>query len=654
MNGLGLGLLNIDFDSTAEQVDQQQQGQIEDYKRKSFEDSLGSLLYGRFTEWRDARREKEEEWLEDLRAYNGIYEQDIKAKIAEGRSDVYVHLTRTKVLSAYTRIVDLLFQSSDRHWSIDPTPVPEGDMFVDAWGRPLHREMVVEYAKKVADLMETEMADQLEEQGYEPAMKQAIAEACILGSGAVKGITVGVEHESNWQPLPNGWAVITSEKPVPGIGPVSIFDLYPEPYALELPDAEGVFQRHSLIRTQFRELATRFKFDPDAVDDVLRNNERGNYTQEHHEIERRRIAGFNTEIGSSKRLEVLEYWGYVSGRELQACGCDVEDEAMDYQANVWICGSRTLLARLNPSRPEKVPYQIFPYERVPHQFWGTGVPRQMMDSQETMNAAVRAMLDNLAISSGPMLEMNQDLLKPGEDPLDIHPWKVFLREGGDPSYPLIRYYQPTNVTQNLGQVVDMFRRFADEETSLPSYTHGAHMPGLNKTASGMSMLMGAANISIKGIIKNIDDYLVKPLIKALYDWNMKWNSREDIKGDMNIVARGSTTLVAKEVQSQRLIQFLQMTANPVDAQLVDRLALLREVAEALDIDARKVIRDEHTFSQPPQAIDGRGLPQQGPDAAGGPGGQQPLDDGGLGLPGAIPGQAAAAGAEGVGNYYAGP
>ncbi len=629
MNGLGLGLLHADFRSP-DQIDAQ--AQAEDLKRQAMQDALGSHLHGLYCEWRDARREKEEEWLEDLRAYSGIYEAREQMAIKEGRSDVYVHLTRTKVKAAYNRIVDLLFQSSDKHWSIDPTPIPEGEAFLDAWtNEPLPIELVREVAEMVAKAMNKQMEDHLAEAGYEKAVKQAAMEACVLGTGAVKGVTVGIEQDQRWGVNAAGrWGLQIEEKAVPMLDVVSIFDLFPDPYATEVDDANGIFQRHIWTRSVFTSMAGLLKFDEAAVQDVLLSHANGNHTEEHHEIERRKIAGYQTSTGNNGRFEVLEYWGWVPGEQLVACGCPVEDPTADYQANVWMCGTRTLLARLTPQRPERVPYQIFPYERVPHQFWGVGVPRQMKDSQATMNASVRALLDNLGISSGPMVEVNMDLLAAGENPRDLHPWRVFLREGGDPSNPLLRFYSPENVTANLGQVVDMFRRFADEETSLPSYTHGQQTPGLNKTASGMSMLMGAANIEIKGIIKNIDDYLIKPLIESLYHWNMRWNPRQDIKGDMEVVARGSTTLVAKEVQSQRLMQFAQMTANPVDAQLTDRLGLLRQVAESLDIDADKVIRNEQDF--PPTPF----------DAAGGPGGAGPGGAPGMGGVPGLPGPAAGA------------
>ena len=144
----------------------------------------------------------------------------------------------------------------------------------------------------------------------------------------------------------------------------------------------------------------------------------------------------------------------------------------------------------------------------------------------------------------------------------------------------------------MQSLIELFRRFADETTALPSYTHGQTQSSLNRTATGISILMSNANIVLKSVIKNIDDFLTKPLIRSIYDWNMTWNDDESIKSDMRIIARGATALIQKEVQSQRLLQFLSLINNPMDAQMVKRENLLVDIAKSLDIDPDEVIKSQ--------------------------------------------------------------
>jgi hypothetical protein len=224
-----------------------------------------------------------------------------------------------------------------------------------------------------------------------------------------------------------------------------------------------------------------------------------------------------------------------------------------------------------------------------------------------------------------MLEVNTDLLAAGEDPTDIHPWRVFLREGGDGSMPAVRFYQPIANANGLNQIVELFRRFADETTSLPSYTHGEQSRSLNTTATGMSMLMGAANVALKSTIKNIDDFLLEPMIKSIFHFNMEFSSNEKAKGDLKIVPRASTALVQKEVQSQRLLQFLSLVSNPMDLAIVDRPQLLRDIAKSMDIDPDEIIKSQERM-QAEQALQNQmlgGASEGGPGTEGEAGGMVP-------------------------------
>ena len=610
--------------------------------------SLGSRLSDVFTEYKDARKETENEWLKDLRQFQGMYEPEVLARLNESgaRSKVFVGLTRTKVMAAYSRIVDLLFQHGDSYFGIEPTPIPQLDPLKAMQMREqavmqitaasggmapelnedliaarmseleeefLEAEQII--AKEAAEKMAVEIHDQLIEANAEQKLKEAILESTIFGSGAIKAGTIRIDRVQSYSRIQDpttgqtGFALSQIEKAMPEVESVSIFDLYPDPYCTSLDDCEGLFRRHVLTRSQLRDLADRPGFDGEMIRYLIKHNRQGNHTEEDHEKTRRRIAGINEYSESSNRFEVIEYWGEIDGYELEEHGVDIPEgtDLSDYFSScVWFSGGKVIKVMLNPIQGYRVPYHIFPYERSPHQFWGTGVPRMMRDSQTTMNAATRIWIDNLALSSGPMMEVNTDLLAAGEDPTDIHPWRVFLREGGDGSMAAVRFYQPVANANGLNQIVELFRRFADETTSLPSYTHGEQTRSLNKTATGISMLMGAANVALKSTIKNIDDFLLEPMVSALFHFNMEFGTNEKAKGDLKVISRGSTALIQKEVQSQRLLQFLSLVSNPMDAALVDRNQLLRDIAQSLDIDPDEVIKSEERL-QAEQALQNQAL-----------------------------------------------
>ena len=614
-------------------------------------ESLGARLSAIFTEYKDARKETEDEWIKDLRQYQGQYEPDVLARLEESgaRSKVFVGITRTKVMAAYSRLIDLLFQTGDIFFSIHPTPIPQISPLLAMQMRQMAMEQVTaasgmdpalnedliaqrmqelegefveaekQIAERAAELMTVEIEDQLAESNAEMKLKESILEACIFGSGAIKAGTVRIDKTQSYSQVINpetgqqGYALAQIEKPMPEIESVSIFDLYPDPYCTTLEDCDGLFRRHVLTKKQFRDLADLPGFDGDAIRYLLKTSRKGNHTEEQHERTRRQIAGIN-DHGESNRYDVLEFWGTVDGYDLEEHGIEFAEDADladTYNACVWICGSTVLKVMLNPISGYTLPYHIFPYERAPHQFWGTGVPRMMRDSQTTMNAATRIWLDNLALSSGPMMEVNTDLLAAGEDPTDVHPWRVWLREGGDGSMPAIRWYQPVANANGLNQIVELFRRFADETTSLPSYTHGEQGKSLNKTATGMSMLMNAASISLKSTVKNIDDFLLEPMIQSLFHFNMEFSTNEEAKGDLKVVSRGSTALIQKEVQSQRLLQFLSLVSNPTDIAVVDRTKLLRDIAQSMEIDPDEIIKSEEVIQAEQAALQNQMLAESG-------------------------------------------
>ena len=233
----------------------------------------------------------------------------------------------------------------------------------------------------------------------------------------------------------------------------------------------------------------------------------------------------------------------------------------------------------------KWPYFFYYYDKDETSIFGEGIPSIMSDVQELINSAFRAMLDNAAISAGPQIEVNLDLMSEDEDPRDVYPFKVWMRtgEGADAANPAIRVFQLPSYTTEFERMIELFRSYGDEVTSIPRQMWGEPSGAAGRTASGLSMLMGSANITIKDQVKNFDDGITKPFISAMYHWNMKFNSDSDIKGDYAVQARGTSSLIAKEIRAQSLINFAQITNNQVDLGTVKRPNIIRSIADALDL-----------------------------------------------------------------------
>ena len=224
--------------------------------------NLGARLQGMFTEFEDARSNIEDEWLRDLRQYNAMYERDVLEKLDPNRSRVYIGLTRTKVMAAYSRMIDLLFQRGERFFSFTPTPVANidpmqeakikqqalmeimqvaGEAYPDLIAarkneiRKAIQSEINEDAAIAAAEMETEVEDQLVEANAEQMLKEALMELVIYGSGCVKAGGTRVDRRKRYGRGEDGsYVMLYEEVPKPDIESVSIFDCYPDPYATSM------------------------------------------------------------------------------------------------------------------------------------------------------------------------------------------------------------------------------------------------------------------------------------------------------------------------------------------------------------------------------------------------------------------------------------
>ena len=263
------------------------------------------------------------------------------------------------------------------------------------------------------------------------------------------------------------------------------------------------------------------------------------------------------------------------------------------QVNVWVCGGEVIRFVLNPFTPARIPFHVFPYEINPYQMFGVGVPENMEDAQLLMNGHMRMAIDNLALAGNLVFDVDEASLVPGQN-MDIFPGKIFRRQSGVTGTAINGLKFPNTAPENI-QMYQISRQLADEETGIPSIMHGqTGVTGTGRTAAGLSMLMGGANLSMKTVIKNIDDYLLKPLGEAYFQWNMQFNDNSpDIVGDLQIKPRGTASVMQKEIRTQRLTALLQTVSNPMLAPFVKIPNLIRELAISQDIDPDSLVNDEN-------------------------------------------------------------
>ena len=611
-----------------------------DSEDSTFTDASVNTMIGfvtdKFKRAEDYRYQDEQRWIRAYRNYRGLYGPDVQFTEAE-KSRVFIKVTKTKTLAAYGQIVDVLFANNKFPLSIEPTELPEG-VVDDVHFDPLEPEGIrqpeeqtpygfngdgkdlpagatqkslleklgplenklepiedklkegtgktptaIEFnpAMVAAKKMQKKIHDQLEESGANKNLRSSAFEMALFGTGIMKGPFAVDKEYPNWNDEGEYDPVF---KTVPQVNHVSVWNFYPDPDANNMEEAQYVIERHKMSRSQLRSLKKRPYFRDKVIDEVIDAGE--NYTKEYWEDD---LSDYAPEHGVD-RFEVLEYWGTVDTAMLEEQEVEIPKELNEFdelQANVWICNGKILRLVLNPFKPAKIPYVAAPYELNPYSFFGVGIAENMDDTQTLMNGFMRMAVDNAVLSGNLIFEVDETNLVPGQD-LSLYPGKIFRRQGGAPGQALFGTKYPNVASENM-MLFDKARQLSDESTGMPSFAHGqTGVSGVGRTASGISMLMNAASGSIKTVIKNVDDYLLRPLGEGLFRFNMQFDFDPEIKGDLEVKARGTESLMANEVRSQRLMQFLGVASNPALAPFAKFQYVIREIAKSLDLDPDKV------------------------------------------------------------------
>jgi hypothetical protein len=589
--------------------------------------------------WSEARTAKEmtvePRMLQSIRQRRGEYDPTKLAQLIEqGSSTIYMMLTSNKCRAASSWLRDVLVTSvNDKPWTIKPTAIPDisPDILQQvmsqaqtqiqqmmASGVPMSDQdvrqlllnlkdqamaQVRQIANESAERMEAKMEDQLSEGGWQQSFSEFIDDITTFPSAFMKGPVVRRRQKLKWVPGPNGSYELNVQDDLSlEWERVDPFHIYPAPDASKVNDGY-LIERHRLHRADLNALIGVEGYSDGAIRNVLSDYGTGGLHDWVSVDNEKAIAEGKSPMAASLNpsglIDALQFWGSVQGQLLLDWGMDpkkIKDPLAEYNIEAWLIGSYVIKAVVNPDPLGRKPYYKASYEEVPGAFWGNSVADLARDTQDMCNATARALVNNMGIASGPQVVYDVSRLPDGENITQMYPWKVW-QVTSDPmggSAKPMDFFQPETNAQELMAVYDRFATLADEYTGIPRYMTGdSPSGGAGRTASGMSMLMSNAGKSIKQVIANIDMNVTQQAIERLYFYNMKFSNDPDLKGDVNIVARGAASLMQQEQSQQRRNEFLQIAlANPVVNQVVGMegiAVLLREAAKHLDMDADQIV-----------------------------------------------------------------
>lgn len=601
-----------------------------------------------------ARSPVERRWIEDIEQYYGKYDAETLNNLKKSKgSQLFINQTQQKTDAWAAKIGNTLFPTDDKNWGIGPTPVPSlaraakeaVDKFLNAQrsvaqtnpNSPEQQSAVENAAtaedegaeikaaqdesKKRSKSMEDEIDDQLREADYQAECRKVIEDAALLGTGVLKGPVLASQRRRKWALRPtadeNGnilldgegnavteYALASEHDPRPANKWVDVWSYFPDMDARDQSESESDYERHLLTDTQLKALARDPGFDADAIRELLRDGSKETAPVFMADL---RAVNDGQQSSVTNRYKVWEYYGPLSAEDMTDLAValgreDMLDEAgqvdplTEMYVTIWFCQGRVLKFGPHPLDSGESMYSVYNLKRDKGSIFGIGIPRLMRDSQKALSAAWRMMMDNAGLSVGPQIVINQDQVEPADGSWELTSRKVWLRKNtGTPGVPAFEIYNIEGHQAELAGIIEMARQFIDDETfsQLAQGEQGSHT---TPTAQGMTILTNALNIMFGRMVKNWDDGVTVPTLRRMYDWNMQFNPKDDIKGDYQVDARGSSVLLAREMQSQNLMALaLSFSGHPVlGGALKDKaVPLVRRVFQSLMLSADEfVMTDE--------------------------------------------------------------
>ena len=631
-----------------DQIDEMERKQAEAERKQQQPEILGLVQFIEHT-WEENYNHKREQNIDEQMLFsllqrNAEYDD---AKFAEiermGGSQVYISLTGVKCRAAESWLIDVLGSAGDKPWQLEATPIPElpedvtkriADVAFQKWSEKTMKEEGPSNPNEAGDMamklrealdshmlkeahirakrMEVKISDQFTEGDWEKQFDEFLTSLVTFKAGIMKGPVIRRRKKLKWV-RKNG--KITAEKTyelIPVFKSVSPFDIYPSPDCTH-PNEGNLLERIRLRRKDLHEMIGVEGYDDNAINLALGKYGISGYSREidtdweRAELEER---DEDEEGHYSQTIEGLEYWGSVQGLMLLRHGLLEDDKGKpidplgEYEMNILLVGRYIVYVAFNPDPLGRRPYSVTVWEKQPGSFWGKGVCELMQDIQNICNAACRALVNNLGISSGPQIVINDiNRLPPGEDIEALSPWKIWqLQNPMNSTVPGIDFFQPNSNAGELLTVYDKFSTLADEYTGIPSYISGdISVTGAGRTSQGLQMLMNSAAKGIKKVISRIGRDVVHDVVRRMYEWNMMYDEDDSIKGDCKIEAVGILGLIMQDQLLGRRIQFLDMTGrNPLDMEVVgkqQRANVWREIATSLDMPKDSAVKTDQELAQ---------------------------------------------------------
>ena len=574
----------------------------------------------------------DDELIRDMRAYNGQYDPGKLQEIEQfGGSAVYSRLMSMKCRGA-TALLRNVYMNSDRPWTLEPTAdpvIPESIerhiatlvhqevLAMNQQGKVVSQADIHDRLENLYDatkLAERRKAEEeakkaqmkvdkiLEEGEFYQALSEFLSDLPVYKYAVIKGPVTRRTTQLKWD---NKRKMHAHEEAKFFWQRVSPWDIWFSPGATQIENTE-VFERQRMSVMDLYNLIGLPGYREEDIRAIIEAYEGRGFKEwiQIFDYERAQMEGRNNVLDDNF-INAIEFHGHILGRYLMEYGLPgVTDPMKPYFITAWMVDKRIFKVMLNPSPRLRVPYYVTSFDKMPGTLYGNGIPALANDITDVINATLRALVNNISISSGPQVVYDEELINPSQDD-SLYPWKRW-KYTGDPSNPNrvpVSFFQPQSNAQELMAIIDKFSTMLDDVSTIPRYLTGSGAnSGAGRTASGLSMLINNANKTLQNVADNIDNDVFQPLLQMLYDFIMLTDDTGMLRGDENIIVDGVRQASKQEQDLTRQMEFLNTINNPNYQSIVgpgEVARILQKIADNIGMEVKIKQPDDLPGAQMP-------------------------------------------------------
>jgi hypothetical protein len=522
---------------------------------------------------------------------------------------LYLRQTRNKIRGARAKVKDA-HQSNGRY---------------PYWCKPRHPilEKNVSCLVKILDW-------QLDEMEFWEILGDGTNSLATYGTGTLIGpFPVKKEHTLIVDAQMTPFGPLVSEKTVKFEMPVfyhqSILDVIPDPDSSDTQKGLGCYWKS--------------KYHPEELHDWLDDKSYKNVKQvlsiAHSELESdgldwvKQLRANRNYFAEDGRVVVYNFAGLVPRWKIREWdGEKPSKEEMDenpalrerVEVLATVAGGVCVRCIENPYPEGRRPIYRAVWEKCEDEFYGVGIATNNEAPQRILNASVRLFLEGKSIALMPPKIVQKGKFVAGENFILSPDKTLYAKENLTPEEVkgALQQLKFEDVTEGWQSVIALAQMFSDDDTAVTKYTQGTDSRHLNPTATGISLIMGAASLPLKEAMSFIDLMWIEPVIEALIDWNLEflkpevveavfgpeeaqyWTEIQSVgkKAFMSWRAVGAQNFMQREILFQKMQALLSIVApNPELAKRVKWDKLLDLVWKSLNTGEDSPIMSPEEFQQ---------------------------------------------------------